>query len=307
MTTEAAHGLPPARRLSLQRLVSVAEQGPLDYGSRLWLKLLIGLVFVALYAPILALIAFSFNDSKRNVVWQGFTTKYYLVAWESQALIEAMANSITIALMCTLVATLIGGATALLLWRFRFPFKAAYEGFMAMPIVIPEICMGVALLVFFARMGRFMSGFESGPVAWWNSLFTLWPLNLASITIAHIAFSFPFVAVVVRARMTGFNRELDEASRDLGASEWQTFRHVILPFMQPGLIAGALLAFTLSLDDFVITFFTSGPETVTFPVKVYSLVRRGVSPDINAASTVLIVITLVATVLAMRLQRSERN
>ena len=306
MTTEAAHGLPPARRLSLERLIS-AEQGPLDYGSRLWLKALIGLVFVALYAPILALIAFSFNDSKRNVVWQGFTTKYYLVAWENQALIEAMVNSLTIALMCTLFATVIGGAAALLLWRFRFPFKSAYEGFMALPIVIPEICMGVALLVFFARMGRFMSGFESGPIAWWNSLFTVWPLNLASIAIAHIAFAFPFVAVVVRARMAGFNRELDEASRDLGASEWQTFRHVILPYMQPGLIAGALLAFTLSLDDFVITFFTSGPETVTFPVKVYSLVRRGVSPDINAASTVLIVITLVATVLAMRLQRSERN
>jgi spermidine/putrescine transport system permease protein len=307
MATEATHGLPPARRLSLQRLVTAAEQGPLDYGSRLWLKVLIGLVFVALYAPILALIAFSFNDSKRNVVWQGFTTKYYLVAWENQALIEAMVNSLTIALMCTLFATVIGGAAALLLWRFRFPFKSAYEGFMALPIVIPEICMGVALLVFFARMGRFMSGFESGPIAWWNSLFTVWPLNLGSIAIAHIAFAFPFVAVVVRARMAGFNRELDEASRDLGASEWQTFRHVILPYMQPGLIAGALLAFTLSLDDFVITFFTSGPETVTFPVKVYSLVRRGVSPDINAASTVLIVITLVATVLAMRLQRSERN
>ena len=307
MATEATHGLPPARRLSLQRLVTAAEQGPLDYGSRLWLKVLIGLVFVALYAPILALIAFSFNDSKRNVVWQGFTTKYYLVAWENQALIEAMVNSLTIALMCTLFATVIGGAAALLLWRFRFPFKSAYEGFMALPIVIPEICMGVALLVFFARMGRFMSGFESGPIAWWNSLFTVWPLNLASIAIAHIAFAFPFVAVVVRARMAGFNRELDEASRDLGASEWQTFQHVILPYMQPGLIAGALLAFTLSLDDFVITFFTSGPETVTFPVKVYSLVRRGVSPDINAASTVLIVITLVATVLAMRLQRSERN
>jgi spermidine/putrescine transport system permease protein len=307
MTSEAAHGVPPARRLSLEHLASAAGRGPLDYGSRLWLKLVIGLVFVALYAPILALVAFSFNDSKRNVVWQGFTTKYYLVAWENQALIEAMVNSLTIAAMCTLFATVIGGATALLLWRFRFPFKSAYEGFMALPIVIPEICMGVALLVFFARTGRFMGSFENGPIAWWNSLFTVWPLNLSAITIAHIAFSFPFVAVVVRSRMVGFNRELDEASRDLGASEWQTFRHVILPYMRPGLIAGALLAFTLSLDDFVITFFTSGPETVTFPVKVYSLVRRGVSPDINAASTVLIVITLVATVLAMRLQRSERN
>jgi spermidine/putrescine transport system permease protein len=307
MAAEAAQALPSSRRLSPQRWASAVEQGPLDYGSRIWLKVLIGAVFVMLYAPILALIAFSFNDSRRNVVWQGFTTKYYLVAWENQALIAAMANSLTIALLCTLFATVIGAATALLLWRFRFPFKAAFEGFMALPIVIPEICMGVALLVFFARVGRFTSSFESGPIAWWNSLFSLWPLNLSAITISHIAFSFPFVAVVVRARMTGFNRELDEASRDLGASEWQTFRHIILPFMRPGLIAGALLAFTLSLDDFVITFFTSGPETVTFPVKVYSLVRRGVSPDINAASTVLIVITLVATIIAMRLQRSERT
>ena len=216
-----------------------------------------------------------------------------------------MGNSLTIAVLCTIFATIIGAVTALLLWRFRFPFKAAFEGFMALPIVIPEICMGVALLVFFARVGRFMASFDSGPIAWWNSLFSLWPLNLSAIIISHIAFSFPFVAVVVRSRMAGFNRELEEASRDLGASEWQTFRHVILPFMQPGLIAGALLAFTLSLDDFVITFFTSGPDTVTFPVKVYSLVRRGVSPEINAASTVLIVITIVATVLAMRLQRPE--
>ena len=115
-----------------------------------------------------------------------------------------------------------------------------------------------------------------------------WPLNLSAITIAHIAFSFPFVAIVVRARMAGFNRELEEASRDLGASEWQTFWHVIFPYMRPGLVAGALLAFTLSLDDFVITFFTSGPETVTFPVKVYSMVRFSVTPEVHAdAPTVL--------------------
>jgi spermidine/putrescine transport system permease protein len=173
---------------------------------------------------------------------------------------------------------------------------------MALPIVIPEICMGVAMLVFFARTGQWTGTFKSGPVYWWRELFSIWPLQLSAITISHIAFCFPFVAVVVRARMAGFNRELEESSKDLGASEWQTFRYVILPYMQPGLIAGALLAFTLSLDDFVITFFTSGPETVTFPVKVYSLVRRGVSPDINAASTALIVITLVATVIAMKLQ-----
>jgi len=249
--------------------------------------------------------AFSFNTDRRGVVWRGFTLENYVKAWNNRELQAALINSLTIAVLATVIATIIGALLAIILWRFRFPGKSAYEGLMALPIVIPEICMGVALLVFFARVGRFMAGFDSGPIAWWNSLFSLWPLNLSAITISHIAFSFPFVAVVVRARMAGFNRELDEASRDLGASEWQTFRHVILPFMQPGLIAGALLAFTLSLDDFVITFFTSGPDTVTFPVKVYSLVRRGVSPDINAASTVLIVITIVATVLAMRLQRSE--
>ena len=298
--------LPLRHRFAVLRWLSAPDQGPLEYGRRLWLKLVLAAIFIALYAPIAILIAFSFNDSRRNIVWQGFTTKYYGVAWRDAALVEAFVNSLAIAVMCTIVATIIGAMTALLLWRFRFPGKAGAEGFMALPIVIPEICMGVALLVFFSRMGRWMDTFETGPIAWWNELFSIWPLTLSTITAGHIAFSFPFVAVVVRARMAGFNRELEEASRDLGANEWQTFWNVIFPFMKPGLIAGALLAFTLSLDDFVITFFTSGPDTVTFPVKVYSLVRRGVSPDVNAASTVLIVITLFATILAMRILRPDK-
>jgi spermidine/putrescine transport system permease protein len=280
-----------------------SSRGPLDYGRS---PLLIGFgifVFILLYIPIAQLIVFSFNDSKRNVVWRGFTTDYYVKAWNDVALFEAFINSITIAMMCTVVATVIGTAVALWLWRFRFPGKPAVEGFMALPIVIPEICMGVAVLVMFSRVGNWLRTFETGPISWWNELWSIWPLNLGAITAAHIAFCFPFVAVVVRARLAGFNRELEEASKDLGASEWQTFVNVVLPYMKPGIIAGALLAFTLSLDDFVITFFTAGPETNTFPVKVYSLVRRGVSPDINAASTALIVITLVATVIAMRLQQ----
>jgi spermidine/putrescine transport system permease protein len=167
---------------------------------------------------------------------------------------------------------------------------------MALPIVIPEICMGVALLLFFAN-----TGMASAIVG------TPWPFNLLNIVIAHVAFCFPFVTVVVRSRLVGFNRQLEEASKDLGASEAQTFWRVIVPFMMPGIVAGALLAFTLSLDDFVITFFTSGPETVTFPVKVYSMVRKGVSPEINAASTILIVITIVATVLAMKLQAPDKT
>jgi spermidine/putrescine transport system permease protein len=280
---------------ALTQRLPKARQGPLDYGRRLWLKLLFLAIFILLYAPIVTLVAFSFNTDRRNVVWRGFTLNNYVRAWENTALLEAFTNSLVIAVIATVISTVLGAMVAMLLWRFRFPGKPAYEGFMALPIVIPEICMGVSLLVFFARLG------------WWEAVAALpWPFNLSTIIIAHVAFCFPFVAIVVRARMAGFNRELEEASKDLGASEWQTFWNVIYPFMQPGVVAGALLAFTLSLDDFVITFFTSGPETVTFPVKVYSLVRRGVSPEINAVSTALIVITVAATIIAMRLQTPAR-
>jgi spermidine/putrescine transport system permease protein len=270
--------------------------GPLDYGNRAWLKILFAAIFIALYAPIVTLIAFSFNTDKRGVIWRGFTWDNYVKAWNNSDLQEALLNSLTIAFISTIIATVIGAMVALVLWRFRFPLKSSYEGVMALPIVIPEICMGVSLVLFFTR---------SGMMAW--SVGMPWPLNLINIIIAHVAFCFPFVAVVVRSRLVGFNRQFEEASKDLGASEWQTFWNVIVPFMMPGLVAGALLAFTLSLDDFVITYFTSGPETVTFPVKVYSLVRRGVSPEINAASTVLIVITVVATIIAMKLQAPQKT
>ena len=270
--------------------------GPLDYGNRLWLKILFVTIFVMLYVPIVTLVAFSFNTDKRGIVWRGFTLENYVKAWHNDALIEALTNSLVIAFIATIISTFLGAMIALLLWRFRFPLKPVYEGFIALPIVIPEICMGVALLLFFINTGM-TEAVVNMP----------WPFNLANIVIAHVAFCFPFVTIVVRSRLVGFNRQLEEASKDLGASEWQTFWNVIVPFMKPGLIAGALLAFTLSLDDFVITFFTSGPETVTFPVKVYSLVRRGVSPEINAASTVLIVITVVATVLAMKLQAPQKS
>src|SRR5437868_926839 len=270
--------------------------GPLDYGSRMWLKILFLLTVITLYAPILTLVVFSFNTDRRGVVWRGFTFDNYVKAWNNRELQEALINSLAIAVLATVISTIIGAMLALLLWRFRFPGKSAYEGFMALPIVIPEICMGVALALFFANTGM-MEGVVPLP----------WPVNLANIIISHVAFCFPFVAIVVRSRLVGFNRQLEEASKDLGASEWQTFWNILVPFMMPGLIAGALLAFTLSLDDFVITFFTSGPDTVTFPVKVYSLVRRGVSPEINAASTVLIVITVIATIIAMKLQAPQRT
>ena len=262
--------------------------GPLDYGRRIWIRASLLATFVFLYAPIVTLMAFSFNDSRRNIVWRGFTLKYYEKAWNNESLFEAFTNSLSIAFFSTIISTILGTLVAIMLWRFRFPFKGPYEGAMALPIVIPEICMGVAMLVFFARIG------------WPTGL--PWPLNLSAITIAHISFSFPFVAVVVRARLVNFNRELEEAGKDLGANEWEIFRDILLPFLRPGIVAGALLAFTLSLDDFVITFFTAGPETITFPVKVYSMVRFSVTPEVNAASTVLIVVTVVLTSIALWLQ-----
>ena len=243
--------------------------GPLDYTRRWWLRLVVAFTFLTLYAPIVTLIAYSFNDSRRNIVWRGFTFKYYEKAWNNDSLFEAFVNSLSIAVVNTLISTILGVLVAIALWRFRFPGKAVYEGFMMLPIVIPEICMGVAMMAFFARIGW--------PTDW------PWPLTLLNITIAHIAFSFPFVAVIVRARLVGFNRELEDASKDLGAGEWQTMRHIVLPYLRPGIIAGALIAFTLSLDDFVITFFTAGPNSITLPVKIFSMIRFSVTPEVNAS------------------------
>ena len=261
---------------------------PLEYTRRLWMRAWIAATLFFLYAPLLVLIAFSFNDSKRNIVWRGFTFKYYGKVLENDGLMAALGNSLTIAALATAFSIVLGTLAAVMLWRFRFPFKAGVEGTMALPIVVPEICMGVAMLVFFAKLD------------WPTDL--PWPLNLSAITIAHITFCFPFVAMVVRARLAGFNKEQEEAAKDLGATEWQAFRDVLLPHMKPGIIAGALLAFTLSLDDFVITFFTSGPDTITFPVKVYSMVRFSVTPEVNAASTILIIFTVALTFIALRYQ-----
>ena len=263
--------------------------GPLEYLRRWPMQAWLAMVGIFLYAPLIALMAFSFNDSRRNIVWKGFTLKYYDKLFNDSALLEAFGNSLTIAAVSTVISLFLGAAAALVLWRFRFPGKTALDGALALPIVVPEICMGVAMLVFFAKVMPWPQGLT-------------WPLNLGAIIIAHVSFSFPFVAVVVRARMASFNREMEEAARDLGAGEFRTIKDVILPHMAPSLVAGALLAFTLSLDDFVITFFTAGPDTVTFPVKVYSMVRFSVTPEVNAASTVLIVLTVLLTAAALKLQ-----
>ncbi len=268
------------------------KPGPLEYLRQWPLRMIVVATLVFLYAPLITLMAFSFNDSRRNIVWQGFTTDWYVKAFNNESLLQAFINSLTIAFFCTIISVILGALAAVMLWRFRFPGKTVVEGSMALPIVVPEICLGIAMLVFFARVMPWPMGLP-------------WPLNLGAITIAHVSFAFPFVATVVRARLSSFNRELEEAAKDLGASEWRTFWDVLVPHMKPGLIAGALLAFTLSLDDFVITFFTAGPDTITFPVKVYSMLRFSVTPEVNAASTVLIVVTVVLTAIGLRIQSNQ--
>jgi len=261
---------------------------PLEYSRKLWMRLWVGAVMVFLYAPLVVLMIFSFNDSKRNVVWRGFTTKYYEKALGNDQLVEALINSLTIAALATLASLVLGTLAAVLLWRFRFPWKGAIDGTISLPIIVPEICLGVAFLMFFAAVG------------WPTDL--VWPFNLGAITIAHITFCFPFVTMVVRSRLASFNREQEEAAKDLGAGEGQVFRDVLIPHIKPALVAGALLSFTLSLDDFVITYFTSGPDTITFPVKVYSMVRFSVTPEVNAASTLLIILTVILTFIALKAQ-----
>ena len=268
------------------------EAGPLDYAGRWSLRLWVAGVMLFLYLPLASLILFSFNDSKRTIRWEGFTLDWYGKLANDDALISAFTNSLTIAAISTLFSVVLGAMSAIALWRFRFPGKGLFDGVITLPIVVPEICMGVAMLVFFGTI-----------MPWPRDL--VWPLDLGAITIAHITFSFPFVTVVVRARLASFNREMEEAARDLGASELRALWDVLLPHVRPALISGALLAFTLSLDDFVITFFTAGPNTVTFPVKIYSMVRFSVTPEVNAASTVLMAITVAMTLIGMKLQGAD--
>lgn len=267
-------------------------RAPLEYIKSFRLRAWIGLVLAFLYIPLIVLVVFSFNTSKRNIVWKGFTLDWYAKVFENDSLRTALGNSLLIAIVVTVVSVILGTLAAFVLWRFKFPLKGLLDSGLNLPIVVPEICMGVGVLMFFSAIN------------WPNDL--PWPLSLSQIIIAHITFAFPFVAIVVRARLESFNQEFESAALDLGASQWRAFMDVIVPHMTPAIIAGALLAFTLSLDDFVITFFASGPGTITFPVKVYSMVRFSVTPEVNAASTIIIVITVLATIVAMRLQEAPK-
>ncbi len=239
----------------------------------LWLRAYSFLVYLYIYIPIVVLIIFSFNNQKLNVRWVGFTTHWYEVLFNDHQVQQATQNTIIVAVVSTLVATVIGTLAALAMQRYRFPGYDASEALMYIPIVIPEVVMGISLLVFFVLMNM--------------------KLGLLTITLSHIAFNIPFVALVVRARLHGYDYSIDEAAMDLGADEITTFRRVTLPTIMPGILSGAMLALTLSLDDYVITYFTAGPGSTTLPLRVFSMVRFMVTPEVNALSTIWVLIVLV--------------
>jgi len=271
-----------------------------------WLALISILVYFFLYAPIIVLIIFSFNASRTNVVFEGVVNQgpcgpfyWYCELFRNRSVMDATRNTLIIAFTSTVVSTIIGTMAALALQRYDFFGKKVSETTLYFPIVTPEIVMGIGILVFFSAV-----------FGWINTALALAPsqrltMGLGTVIVSHIAFSIPFVTLVVRARLHGFDDRLEEAAMDLGADEFTTFRKITLPLIAPGVLAGAMLAFTLSLDDFIITFFTTGPGATTLPIYVYGLLRRIVTPELNALSTIWVFVVLIVVAISQWFQRRE--
>jgi spermidine/putrescine transport system permease protein len=251
----------------------------------LGLRLYALLAYAYIYLPIILLIVFSFNTQKLNVRWEGFTLHWYGVLFRDQDVMLATRNTLIVAFIATFVATIIGTLAALALQRYRFPGHSLAESILYIPVIIPEVVMGISLLVFFALLN--------------------FRLGLTTITLSHIAFNIPFVTLVVRARLHGFDKSIEEAAMDLGANWLITFWRVTLPTIMPGVLAGALLAFTLSLDDYVITYFTAGPGSTTLPLRVFSMVRFAVTPEVNALSALWILTVFTVLGIGQIVQRKQ--
>jgi len=246
-----------------------------------------GGVLAFFYLPILILVANSFNPARFSSRWQGFSLIWYRRLFESPEIWQALRNTLVIAVSVTAVSVVLGTAAAYALHRYgssrlqKVHFTLIYQ-----PLVVPEILMGISLLMAFVACGV--------------------PLGLPTIFLAHVTFCVSFVAMTVLGRLQDFDFSIVEAARDLGASPWQSARKILLPVLMPGIVAGALLAFTLSIDDFVITFFVAGPGSTTLPLRIYSMIKFGAPPMINALSTLLLVVTFTAVLASQRLARSKR-
>jgi spermidine/putrescine transport system permease protein len=251
-------------------------------GRRVWLQVMSLGNLLFLYLPVAVLVLFSFNASRLSATWQGFTLKWYTALAEDRALLAATWNSLLVAGVSTVLATGLGVAAVLGLERLGSRSRRVIEGAMLLPLVVPEIMMGVALMLFFVLIKL--------------------PLGLPTVIIAHTAFNLPLVMVIVRARHRKLDPRLEEAASDLGATPWQVFRRVTFPLLRPAVVGAALMAFTVSLDDFIVTFFTAGPGSTTLPLKVYSMIKSGVSPEINALSALLVLVSMGLVGLSLAIQ-----
>lgn len=243
-------------------------------------------VLIFLYLPIALLVIYSFNDSKLNIVWEGFTLKWYSQVWDNGPLIQALKNSLIVASVTTVVSTILGTAGAWLLYRYNYPLSRLINTLVAVPMIIPEIIMGISLLVFFSTI-HFQLGYTT-------------------IIISHVTFCFPFVLIAVQARLVGVDPSLEEAAMDLGATPLQAFWLVMMPYLLPAIISGALMSFTLSLDELIVTYFTASPGSATLPIKVFGMAKVGLNPMLNAISTLFIIATVILVVIAESLKKMNR-
>lgn len=245
-------------------------------------NIFLGLVLFFLYLPIIILIIYSFNSSKMNIVFENFTFSWYKNLFYNKELLEAFFNTMIIAITSTVLSTIIGVISAVGLNKYEFKLKKIINILIYIPIVIPEIVLGISLL----------------------SMYTLVKLDLGMFTLilSHIAFSIPYVIVSVRSSLSESSKNYEEAAYDLGASKFQTFFRVTLPLIMPGVISGATLAFTLSMDDVVISYFTAGPGSNTLPLKIYSMIKTGITPDVNAMSTLLLIATIIILTASVMIQ-----
>jgi spermidine/putrescine transport system permease protein len=243
-----------------------------------WLWAVALLTYAFLYLPLVIVVMYSFNDSRLNAEWVGFTFKWYQILFNDEQMLLAARNSLLIGVVTSFFATIFGTLAGMAMYKYKLRLLPVL---VLTPIAIPEILMGVSLLMFFVMLNM--------------------TLGLFSVTLAHIAFCIGFVAIVVRSRLQGMDEALVEAARDLGATPLQAFRLITMPLIMPGIIAGALMAFTLSIDDFVITFFTAGAGASTLPLQIYSMIRIAVTPEVNAISTLLMLLTLALILIAGKL------
>jgi spermidine/putrescine transport system permease protein len=245
------------------------------WGRRL-LAVWAGLVFAFFYLPIAVLVAFSFNESKLNVVWTGFTLEWYASLWSDRALVRSLENSLVVAVATTALSVALGTASACLLHRYRYRAGGALATVVFLPMIVPEVILGVSLLILFVAIGL--------------------QLGYTTIVVSHVTFCFPFVVAAVQARLAGLDPALEEAALDLGATPRQAFAKVLVPQLTPAIVTGALMAFTLSLDELIVTYFTASAGTRTLPLEIFGRVKKGLDPSLNAISTVFVVVSATAVV-----------